>query len=100
MGFTQHDLTAKIRLMPEEARAELTNAFKDAKCSRTEAAKALGCTVQTFISWVTKAGLRAEFERIEKRAKKEGWHHGRNRMSPGRPKKKVKASRPRQRAAA
>lgn len=87
MGFHQHDLTAMLRLMPKEARKKLTEAFRDSRCSRTAAAEKLGCTLGTFISWVNKAGLREEFARIEKRAKKEGWHHGRDRMSPGRPKK-------------
>jgi hypothetical protein len=92
MGFHQKDLTLKIRLLPDEARQEITDAFVQARCHRTRAAEALGCTLGTLISWIDRLNLREAFKEIEERAKKEGWHHGRDRLSPGRPKKKPVAA--------
>ena len=85
MPYVAHNMTAMIQLQPEHARAAMVEAFKDARCNRTAAAAAFGCSVGTFINWTNKLGLRGQFSAIEDQAKREGWHHGRNRLSPGNP---------------
>lgn len=85
MGYRITRIRALVVVDPEAARKELLAAFQEAKASRRDAAKLLGCDEDTFARWADMLGARAELDVIEERAKEQGWHHGRNRMG-GRPK--------------
>lgn len=85
-----HLFRARIQIEPENAKEDLLAAFIKAKASRVDASRILGCDQETFVRWAAMLGIKGDLEVVEKRAKEEGWHHGKNRLG-GRPRKKRKA---------
>lgn len=86
MPFVQHKMSSLVIIDPKAAKAAIITAFRKAKASRQGAAQLLGVHVTTLVNWAGKLGIREQLAELEKKAEKEGWHHGRNRLG-GRPPK-------------
>lgn len=85
MPYQRQKLLALITIDPKAAKKEILDAFREAKANRIDTAKALGCHHHTLTRWCEELGIREELDKLEKKALKEGWHHGKNRQ--GRPRK-------------
>ena len=72
-----HEISALIRVNPKEAKRRILAALRQTKMHKGDAAKLIGCVPSTFISWITQLDLAPEIERLAKKARTEGWHHGR-----------------------
>lgn len=77
MPYVNHKMRALIELKPNEAKETILDAFTKAKCHYQETAKILGCEMHSVTRWADLLGIRDKLRRIEERARKEGWHHGR-----------------------
>ncbi len=78
---------AMMTLDPDRAKMKLIAAFTKARCLRMEAGAILGVNNQTFSRWARKLGV--QLDKLEERARKEGWFHENYTKSPGRPQKDV-----------
>lgn len=85
MAFHKIKFSAVIEADPGAARELLLSAFREAKANRAGAARIMEVSAITFSRWVDKLDLRKEIDAIEARAHREGWHHQRHLLSPGRP---------------
>ena len=72
-----HPIAALIIVDPKAAKLRILDHLRRAKMHRGDAAIAIGCAHSTFLSWVRKLDLEDEIGRLERKAKREGWHHGR-----------------------
>ncbi len=81
-------IRALIEVDPARAKEAIRQAFRKAKASRADAAAELGAGRAAFARWVERLGMGPELERLEAKAKKEGWHHGRYSLG-GRPPKEA-----------
>ncbi len=72
-----HDFTAQVVANPKSAAEKLVAAYTSAKACQEDAAKLMNASLWTWLSWVERLDLHARLEEVEKRAKAEGWHHGR-----------------------
>lgn len=72
-----HEISALIRVQPKEAAKKVLAFLKDAKMHKGDAARQIGCAHSTLISWIRQLELAPEIEKLEAKAKKDGWHHGR-----------------------
>ena len=72
-----HEISAYIRVKPEEAKKRLLAALREAGMHKGEAAKALGCAYTTLLKWIDKLDLEETIQSMTERAEREGWHHGR-----------------------
>ncbi len=86
-GYRHNTTGLLVRLDPKRAKGLILDAFRRAKAHHGDAAKLLDCSSSTLNSWMRTLGLGDEMDRMTAKAKREGWHHGRSRMSPGRPRK-------------
>lgn len=77
MAYRQHELAALIVVDRASARKRILAAFVDAKCSRDDAARILGCRRSTLLAWIKKLGLQGDLQDVEAIAKRDEWHHGR-----------------------
>jgi hypothetical protein len=75
-------MAALILVDPKAAAKQVLDAFVKAKTSRRGAADILGCNERTFANWAK--ALKVDLDKVEARAKREGWHHGRHKLG-GRP---------------
>lgn len=80
MAFVRHAMGSLVHVDPGEARARLTRAFVQARAHRGDAARVLGCRYATFCKWCALVGV--DLDALERRAKTEGWHHGREGGKP------------------
>lgn len=96
MSGQRHTINALIQVDPSKAKAQILAALKQTGVHKGDAAAQLGCSHGTLLRWIAELGLSVEVEAMAERAAREGWHHGKNRQSPGRP-KGVKDSVPRTR---
>jgi hypothetical protein len=98
MPFVDHEMTHLLRTDPVKASARIVDAYRRAKCLQKGAAKILGTTAETLIRWIraldgpSGGKLRARLDRLKAEAKRQGWHHDRDKLG-GRP--RGSKSRPR-----
>lgn len=87
MGYARKLITALIEVEDRErATGMILEAFRRAKCLRSEAARILGCDRETLAIWVRRLALEAQLTKLEAQAKRQGWHHGRVGGRPSKPK--------------
>lgn len=72
----RHRMMSIIEIDPDSARKEIVAAFVKAQCHYKETAEILGCKSHTVTRWARALGIKDELAKIEARAEKEGWHHG------------------------
>lgn len=72
-----HKMRSMIEIEPEAARKEMIDAFVKAKCHYQDASDIIGCKPHTFTRWARLLGIKEKLEKLEAKAEKEGWHHGR-----------------------
>lgn len=80
MSYREDELSLQVRLMPEEAKRRITDAYIAAGCNMTAAAAELGYAWRTVYRWVDALDLEPVFKRLRERATKEGWHHTKSRQ--------------------
>lgn len=86
MPGPRHELHALIQVAPASAKKKIVAALKSSGMHKGEAARLLGCSHGTLLRWIDALALGDEVERLVDKARDEGWYHGENRKSPGRPK--------------
>lgn len=72
--YESHQINALILLKPEEATKIILQALRKAKMHKAKAAKILGCSHATLIRWFDRLDMRDKVDRLQERAKREGWH--------------------------
>lgn len=72
-----HVIAALIVADPKQARARLIERLRKARMHKGDCAAAIGCAHSTLLRWIRKLRLEPEIEKLEARARREGWHHGR-----------------------
>lgn len=77
MPYVKHILRSLIEVDPKKAKVKIFGAFTKAQCHYGETAKILGCEAHSVSRWAEKLGIREILRKIEARALREGWHHGR-----------------------
>ena len=70
---------------PSAARKKIIAAYQAARAHLGDAARTLGVSHKTLSRIVERLGIGSYLASVEKLAKEQGWHHGRNKLSPGAP---------------
>jgi hypothetical protein len=86
-GYRQNETGLLVRLDPKRASKVILDAFRKAKTHHGETAKLLDCSTSTLNAWMRVLQLKPTMDEMIEKAKKQGWHHGRSSLSPGRPRK-------------
>lgn len=90
MGYA-NELGMLVDFHPKEASEKILAAFVAAKANRAACAKALVVSRETLWRWVKKLGLEKSIERVEKKARREGWRLDERKSGGDGPKKRTKS---------
>jgi len=72
-----HEITALIRVNPEEAKRRILAALRETGMHKALAAKKIGCAHSTLIAWIAQLEMAKAIDTLVAKAQKEGWHHDR-----------------------
>ena len=82
MAYRRQEIGLLAQVDPEEAKRRIVEALQASGCHRDEAASAMGCSKHTLWRWIVSLDLEATITKLEKRAVREGWHHGKRGRPP------------------
>jgi hypothetical protein len=98
MAFRKHSMSAEIEVAPKAAADQMAESYRTAQCSRRDAAALLDIGEATYKRWTLRldellgdGAMTRRLAQIKEQALREGWHHRKDEMSPGRPRKKLTA---------